>query len=79
MGAEVVNVHDAKSGLSRLLRVVEDGGEVVIARNGQPVARLSRYESPARRLGVLAGDLAVPDDFDEALPEEVLASFEPPT
>lgn len=79
MATEVVNVHAAKSGLSRLLRVVEDGGEVVIARNGQPVARLSRYESPPRRLGVLDGELTVPDDFDEPLPEDVLAGFEGPT
>jgi prevent-host-death family protein len=75
---EVVNVHEAKSALSRLLREVEGGGSVVIARHGRPVARLVPFEAPPRRLGVLAGEFEVPDDFDEPLPDEVLAAFEPP-
>jgi prevent-host-death family protein len=76
VAAEVVNVHDAKSSLSRLLREVEAGGTVVIARHGRPVARLVRYEAPPRRLGVLAGEFEVPADFDEPLPADVLDSFE---
>lgn len=77
MSTEVVNIHDAKSSLSRLLREVEAGGTVVIARHGRPVARLVRYEAAPRRLGVLAGAFEVPADFDEPLPDRVLASFEP--
>lgn len=73
---EIVNIHDAKTNLSRLLRTVENGGEVIIARHGHPVARLLPCESAPRRLGVLAGRFAVPDDFDAPLPEELLSSFE---
>ncbi|MEX1163205.1 MAG: type II toxin-antitoxin system prevent-host-death family antitoxin [Nitriliruptor sp.] len=77
MSTEIVNVHEAKSSLSRLLRVVEDGGtDVVIARHGRPVARLVPYGPAPRRLGVLAGELVVPDDFDAPLPDDLLASFE---
>jgi prevent-host-death family protein len=74
--AEIVNVHEAKSRLSRLLREVEAGGEVIIARHGQPVARLVRFEAAARQLGVLAGEFTVPEDFDAPLPDELLVSFE---
>lgn len=77
MAPKVVNVHEAKSTLSQLLREVEDQGtEVVIARHGRPVARLVAYEAPPRKLGVLAGAFVVPDDFDAPLPEDVLAGFE---
>jgi prevent-host-death family protein len=73
---ETVNVHEAKSRLSQLLRIVEDGGEVVIARHGHPVARLVAYERSERRLGVLAGAFEVPDDVDAPLPDELLREFE---
>lgn len=72
----VVNIHDAKSNLSRLLRQVEGGDDVVIARHGHPVARLVRYEQPPRRLGVLAGAFEVPDGFDLPLPDDLLDRFE---
>lgn len=54
------------------------GAEIIIARAGRPVARLVPLEPPpARRvLGRLAGRLAVPDDFDAPLPEEVLTAFD---
>lgn len=73
-----VNVHEAKTQLSRLLEAVEAGEEVVIARAGRPVARLVGLEhaAPRRRLGLLQGRFTVPDDFDAPLPDEVLASFE---
>lgn len=71
-----VNVHEAKAQLSRLLREVENGGEVIIARAGRPVARLVAYESPKqpRRLGGWEGQIHIADDFDE-LPEDMLAAF----
>jgi prevent-host-death family protein len=74
----VVNVHDAKTNLSRLLVRVARGEEIVIARAGTPVARLTRYEQPVaeRALGRDAGLFEVPDDFDEPLPDELLAEFE---
>lgn len=72
------NVHEAKTHLSRLLARVEAGEDVVIARNGRPVAVLTRY-SAARKghrvLGRDAGDIVVPDDFDDPLPDDVLRSF----
>lgn len=73
-----VNIHEAKTHLSRLVDEVAEGGEVIIARAGKPVARLvPLVPSPSpKRLGLLKGKLHVPDDFDAPLPEQVLASFE---
>jgi len=71
-----VNVHEAKTHLSRLLAEVEHGEEVVIARAGKPVAKLVPVQAPAgRRLGIDEGVFEVPDDFDAPLPDEVLADF----
>jgi prevent-host-death family protein len=74
----VVNVHQAKTHLSRLLEEVAAGGEVVIAKAGRPVARLVPLETVVRRkkLGLLKGQFVVPDDFDAPLSSEVLAGFE---
>ena len=73
-----VNVHDAKTHLSRLLARVEGGQEIVIARNGTPIARLvpAGRTRPKRLLGADAGLIAVPDDFDAPLPDDVLDAFE---
>jgi prevent-host-death family protein len=66
-----VNVHEAKTQLSRLLQELEGGEEVVIARNGAPAARLVAItaEHAPVRLGVLAGEIELGPDFDEPLPE----------
>lgn len=73
-----VNVHEAKTHLSRLLALVAGGEEVVIARAGKPVARLVPIEPKARRvIGQDDGLFEVPDDFDAPLPAEVLALFQP--
>jgi prevent-host-death family protein len=70
------NVHEAKSSLSKLLARVEAGDEVVIARNGRPVARLVPYTAPRRRQpGRLAGRLVMTPDFDET-PPGVITEFE---
>lgn len=75
---DTVNVHEAKTHLSRLLARVEEGEDIVIARASKPVARLSRYvaEPKKRAMGLDAGLFEVPDDFDDPLPGEVLRSFE---
>jgi prevent-host-death family protein len=75
---ETVNIHAAKTHLSRLIDSVERGEEVIIARAGRPVARLVPIAAPParRRLGTMAGAFKVPDDFDDPLPDDVLASFE---
>jgi prevent-host-death family protein len=72
-----VNIHDAKTQLSRLLARVEQGEEIVIARAGNPVARLVPIERPPskRSLGRYAGLGFIADDFDAPLPPEILESF----
>ena len=74
----VVNVHEAKTHLSRLLARVEAGEEVVIARNGTPIARLVRYGNSrgVRRFGAMKGRVVVDDMFFEPLPEAELAAWE---
>ena len=72
-----VNVHEAKTHLSRLLAQVEAGQEVVIARRGAPVARLVACEPRGKRQAdVLKGKITVPDSFFEPLPEEELRLWE---
>ena len=74
----LVNIHEAKTHLSRLLARVLEGEEIVIAKSGKPVARLVAVQSQAQRrvFGQDKGLFEVPDDFDDPLPEDVLASFE---
>ncbi len=72
-----VNVHEAKTHLSRLLTDVEEGDEVVIARNGKPVARLVAVTPHGkRRPDVLKGKITIPDSFFEPLPDEELRAWE---
>lgn len=71
---QIVNVHEAKTHLSRLLENVEAGEEVVIARAGRPVARLIKATTPVqRRPGTWAGKVNMADDFDETPPKIVEA------
>ena len=73
-----VNIYEAKTRLSQLVKEAASGRDVVIARAGRPVARLTRLAgtSRKRRLGVLDGRFRIPDDFNRPLPDEVLRSFE---
>lgn len=75
--SEPINVHQAKTHLSRLLDRVEAGEEIVVARNGRPVARLVPYRLPraTRKLGQWRGQGWIAPDFDETT-EEVIRSFE---
>jgi prevent-host-death family protein len=72
---EVFNVHDAKTHLSRLLDRVAQGEEILIAKSGKPVAKLVRLKVEPRRPGRLKGRIRIADDFDEPLPDEILAAF----
>jgi prevent-host-death family protein len=75
--SKTVNIHEAKTHLSRLVRRVQSGEEIVIARGGRPVARLVGVESgSARQLGRDRGRFTVPDDFNEPLNAAELAEFE---
>ena len=73
-----VNIHEAKTHLSRLVEEAAHGDEIVIAKSGKPVARLVAIDSARtpRRLGALKGKLTVPDDFDAPLPDDILDLFE---
>jgi prevent-host-death family protein len=74
-----VNIYEAKTRLSQLVDEAASGRDVVIARAGRPVARLTRLArvGTKRRLGVLDGRrLRIPDDFNAPLPDEVVRAFE---
>jgi prevent-host-death family protein len=76
--SSIVNVHDAKTHLSRLLERVQRGEEVVIGKGGRPVARLVPVEGAAepRVPGSARGRFRVSRTFDAPLPKKVLDSFE---
>jgi prevent-host-death family protein len=72
-----VGVHEAKTHLSRLLRRVAQGEEIVITSSGRPTAMLVPIRGAApRRFGMDEGILDVPDDFDAPLPDDLLRSFQ---
>ncbi|HIK41956.1 type II toxin-antitoxin system Phd/YefM family antitoxin [Thermoleptolyngbya sp. M55_K2018_002] len=76
---ETVNIHQAKTNLSRLLARVEQGEEIVIANRGVPVAKLVPFQTTLNQrssLGQDRGILTMPDDFNAPLPEGILAAFE---
>ena len=75
---QTVNIHDAKTHLSRLVDEVARGREIVIAKAGKPVARLVPLAARPRKkqFGLLKGRIRIPADFDAPLPDEVLALFE---
>jgi len=77
MATEIVNVHAAKTQLSRLLERAEAGEEIVIGRAGKPIAKLIPYvpARPKRVFGRLKGQIVVHGDFD-ADNEEIARSFE---
>jgi prevent-host-death family protein len=78
MTTQTFNVQEAKTHLSSLLQSVASGAEVIIAKAGKPMARLSRIEEsrPQIRFGVLKGKVKVLDDFDAPLPDNILSEFE---
>ncbi len=71
-----VNIHEAKTQLSKLLEEVEAGDRIVIARAGEPVAVLVPYKAAVRRrrLGLFAGQAKIHGDFDE-LPADIAAAL----
>ncbi len=75
---QIVNIHEAKTHLSRLLNRISAGEEIGIAKAGKPVARLVAWREPVvkRQPGLDRGKFEVPDDFDAPLPADVLDGFE---
>lgn len=63
---KIVNIHAAKTHLSRLVEEAANGSPFVIAKAGKPIVKVTAVDAPARvrRLGFMAGEIAVPDDFD---------------
>jgi prevent-host-death family protein len=75
--AQVVNVHQAKTHLSRLLERVAEGEEITIAKAGKPVARLVPIRAAKRQLGMDASsDFYIADDFDAPMSDDELELFE---
>ena len=76
--AEIINIHEAKTHLSRIVDRVAAGAEVVIAKAGKPMARLVPIEAVVKpkKLGALKGKFKVPDDFNAPLDDSVLGQFE---
>ena len=76
--SKILNIHEAKTHLSRIVDEVAAGGEVIIAKAGKPMARLSPITAAVKtkKLGLLKGKIRVPDDFNAPLPGELLAEFE---
>ena len=76
-----VNMHEAKTHLSRLVKAAADGEPFVIARAGKPVVKVIAVQAPEHtagkgRLGFLAGQIKVPEDFDRMDASEILTQFE---
>lgn len=72
-----VNIHEAKTHLSKLIERAVRGEPFVIAKAGRPLVKVTAIDAPAvpRRLGFLAGEIAVPDDFDHMGEKEIAALF----
>lgn len=72
-----VNIHEAKTQLSKLVGQAVKGEAFVIAKAGKPLVRVAALDAPAapQRLGFLAGEIAVPKDFDRMGEAEIAALF----
>jgi prevent-host-death family protein len=75
---QTVNIYEAKTKLSKLVDLASSGTDVVIARAGKPVARLTALKQEKRPivLGLLEGEGWIAEDFDAPLPDEILREFE---
>lgn len=73
-----VNMHEAKTNLSRLVEAAVQGEPFIIARSGKPAVRVTAIEAPhsARRIGFMEGEFSVPEDFDTMGAEQIQAMFE---
>jgi prevent-host-death family protein len=72
-----VNIHEAKTQLSRLVDQAAKGEPFIIAKAGKPLVKVSALDAPAmpKRLGFLEGEIAVPDDFDRMAESEIASLF----
>jgi prevent-host-death family protein len=74
---EFVNIHDAKTHLSKYISMAQKNHEaIIICKNGVPVAQLSEYKAqPKRKIGVLKNKIKISDDFDVELPDEIMGEY----
>jgi prevent-host-death family protein len=74
---EFINIHEAKTHLSQYLQRVKNNHEViVICKNGVPIAQLTEYKgTKTRKIGLLKNKIFIADDFDNALPEEIIGDY----
>jgi prevent-host-death family protein len=76
---KIVNIHEAKTQLSKLIEQASRGESFIIAKAGKPVVRVTALSAPTgaqvRRLGFMAGQISVPDDFDRMGQEEIERMF----
>lgn len=75
----VISMHQAKTNLSQLVKRAAAGETIFLGAYGKAEAKLVPVDAdtaPKKRIGILAGKLIVPDDFDAPLPDDVLAAFE---
>ena len=75
----IINIHEAKTHLSRLVELAANGEPFIIAKAGNPLVKVMALEAPTasevRRLGFLSGEISVPEDFDRIGSEEIEALF----
>ena len=75
--SNIINIHEAKTHLSRIVDEVAAGTEVIIAKAGKPLAKLTPISPPVKKkLGLLKGKVKVADDFNAPLPPEIIATSE---
>ena len=76
---KTVNIHEAKTQLSKLIEEASKGEAFIIAKAGKPVVKVTALSAPIgaqiRRLGFMAGQISVPDDFDRMGKEEIERIF----
>ncbi len=74
----MINIHEAKTQLSKLIEEAEAGQEIVIARAGKPAAKLVPFTAlkTERKPGSMKGKFVVPDSFFDPLPQDILEYFE---
>ena len=73
----IINIHQAKTHLSRIIEEVAAGKEVIIGKGGRPMARLVPLAPPvkAKKLGTLKSKIRIPANFNDPLPADMLAAF----
>lgn len=77
---QTFNIHDAKTQLSRLVEMAARGEPFIIAKAGRPMVKVTAVDAPVgpqmKRMGFLAGQISVPDDFDSMMADEIEALFD---